>query len=54
METSKDSRLIGVRKKGPLSEFYAYEIGQSVRILCHVQDAAVTLLRVGTHKQVYE
>ncbi|MDG6996915.1 MAG: hypothetical protein JRN52_13425 [Nitrososphaerota archaeon] len=54
MESSIEPRLVGVRKKGKLSEFCDYEIGQSIRVLYHVQDALVTPLRVGTIKQVYD
>ena len=54
LSSAKDPRAVGVRKRGPMSELFAHEIGQDVRILYYVEGDTVTLLRVGTHKRVYQ
>ena len=53
MVDAKDPRALGIRKRGPLAELYAYEVGQQVRILYSVSDNVISLLRVGPHAEVY-
>lgn len=53
LASSDSPRILGVRKRGPLAELYAYEIGQKVRILYAVTEKSILLVRVGTHDSVY-
>ena len=53
MVDAKDPRALGIKKRGPLAELYAYEVGQQVRILYSVSDNVISLLRVGPHAEVY-
>ena len=55
MESNEPEKL-GEYKRGRFLGCYAYEIGRQYRILYLVERETNTiwLLRVGTHKQVYE
>ena len=53
---SEDPERLGEYKRGRFLGCYAYDIGRRYRILYLVERETNTiwLLRVGTHKQVYE
>ena len=53
LSLSKDPRELGLKKHGELSNVYAYEVGQRIRILYDFQGDELLLIRVGHHEAVY-
>jgi mRNA interferase RelE/StbE len=52
--TAENPRFQGKALKGPLGEFWRYQVGD-VRVICDIQDGRLTVLvvKVGDRKDVY-
>lgn len=55
LEDSDNPAKLGIRKHGPYSDAYSYEIGKSIRLIYKVNFTAKTIefVSVGSHKEVY-
>ena len=53
LSKSEDPRTLGLKKRGQLSNIYAYEVGQRIRLLYDFSNDELILVRVGPHESVY-